>query len=336
VYDLVKDQVTLVGVLENQNAFSINLWESIYCPEKKRDMEQLFGTRERKNEEQIGELEIKYKLLNSGGHNGAISSIETCLQRPILLTCSVQDQTVRIWDYNTCKCVLTKTFIVTQENRVASEPLTCASLHPSGYYMAVGLHDNIKVYHMIHDDDGLRHFHTYDIKKAKKIKFSSGGQYLCAATDKHIYLLGTFSLEQICKLDWPSQQISSLAFNPNDSILSVTSADGYIQKYDLVQMKKNGDASIKKEFEHRDITFVHDKSDDHKCVAVGQEHKAGASLFLIDKKDEYEVKHIRPELEAGYKNQPLLRLNGVALVQTYINNIRNLVCVTNRGTVRVV
>ena len=32
VYDLVKEQLTLVGVLENQNAFSVNLWDNIYSP----------------------------------------------------------------------------------------------------------------------------------------------------------------------------------------------------------------------------------------------------------------------------------------------------------------
>jgi|LauGreDrversion4_2_1035121.scaffolds.fasta_scaffold33366_6 hypothetical protein len=98
-------------------------------------------------------------------------------------------------------------------------------MHPSGYYLAVGLTENIKIYHLMHDD--LRLFHTYDIKRSKKLKFSTGGQYLVAATDKHIILLSTYGLEQLCKLDSPSQQVTALAFNQDDSILSFMSADGF-------------------------------------------------------------------------------------------------------------
>jgi WD40 repeat protein len=109
--------------------------------------------------------------------------------------------------------------------KIAQEPLTCAAMHPSGYYLAVGLHDQIKVYHLMHDD--LRLFHTFDIKKTRKLKFSQGGQFLVSATDKHIYVLSTYGLEQLCKLDSPSQQVTALAFNDDDSILSFTSADGF-------------------------------------------------------------------------------------------------------------
>ncbi len=153
--------------------------------------------------------------------------METCLQRPILLTCSTKDQTVRVWDYISNTQVLSKSFVIidTSSGKVAAEPLSCAAMHPSGYYLAVGLTENIKIYHLMHDD--LRLFHTYDIKRSKRLKFSTGGQYLVAATDKHIILLSTYGLEQLCKLDSPSQQVTALAFNQDDSILSFMSADGF-------------------------------------------------------------------------------------------------------------
>ena len=186
----------MVAALENQNAIIVNLWDNILSPEKRKELEQLFGSKKRKETEPLSDkVEIKYRLLNNGGHNGEVSSLDTCLQRPILLTCSIKDQTVRIWDYISNKCVLTKSFVITDSstNKITQEPLTCAALHPSGYYLAVGLQDQIKVLHLMHDD--LRPFHVFDLKKTKKLKFSSGGHYLCAATDKNIFILSTYGLE---------------------------------------------------------------------------------------------------------------------------------------------
>lgn len=55
---------------------------------------------------------------------------------------------------------------------------------------------------------------------------------------KHIHLVSTYGLEELACLPAPSQQISSLAFNRNDTLLMFTSSDGYLQRFDLVTLKK--------------------------------------------------------------------------------------------------
>jgi hypothetical protein len=55
------------------------------------------------NEEKAS-LDVKFDLICKGFHSGAISSIDVAVQRPILVTCSREDQTLRLWNYFTGEC----------------------------------------------------------------------------------------------------------------------------------------------------------------------------------------------------------------------------------------
>ena len=94
--------------------------------------------KELKEKERRDIQELKYNYVGKGFHSGAITEMHTCLQRPILLTCSIPDQTVRIWNYITNTCELTENFA---DINIGLKPLSAAALHPSGYYMAVALVD---------------------------------------------------------------------------------------------------------------------------------------------------------------------------------------------------
>jgi hypothetical protein len=49
-------------------------------------------------------------------------------------------------------------------------------MHPSGYYMAAGFIDRVRVMHIL--DDELREYRTLEHRNCHKMKFSTGGQYL--------------------------------------------------------------------------------------------------------------------------------------------------------------
>ena len=49
---------------------------------------------------------IGYRMLGNGFHSGEITEMHTCLQRPILLTMSYEDQYIRLWNYEDDKCEL--------------------------------------------------------------------------------------------------------------------------------------------------------------------------------------------------------------------------------------
>lgn len=53
---------------------------------------------------------ISYKVVGQGNHSGEITEMHTCLQRPILLTMSHEDQTIRLWNYEDNICELEKNF----------------------------------------------------------------------------------------------------------------------------------------------------------------------------------------------------------------------------------
>ena len=107
----------------------------------------------------------------------------------------------------------------------------------------------------------------------------------CSATDKHIWLLSNYGNETIVKLDCPSQFVTALAFNHNDSVLSFTSSDGFHQRYDLVHLKKRNEAFIDRTLEYRGVVFLQDQSDEVKCVSVGQVTRTGGNLRIFNKDD---------------------------------------------------
>jgi WD40 repeat protein len=54
--------------------------------------------------------EIRYFTVASGFHQGEISCMDICIQRPIIATLSKGDSTIRVWNYDTGECELMKSY----------------------------------------------------------------------------------------------------------------------------------------------------------------------------------------------------------------------------------
>ena len=201
--------------------------------------------------------------------------MDVCLQRPIILTASDDDQTVRIWNYVTNTCELVKDFSSLFMNRVA--------LHASGYYMAVAFDDNLRVFHILYQE--LEEFHIYQIRHIKQLKFSSGGQYLLAATAKHIHVISTYEMEEVGRLPPPSQHTSHLSFNERDSCVSAVSSDGFMQRYLLPGLKKLGESPIIVRGCHFTSSLFLSNQDEYTVMCVGQEKESGGCIRIYDKDD---------------------------------------------------
>ena len=124
--------------------------------------------------------EIKFETVGKGFHSGAITAMDISLQRPILVTASREDSTIRFWNYYTGQCELSRRYFVLEKEKDASDklreqakPLLSLALHPSGYYLAAGFMDKVRIMHVLHDE--LREFRTLEIKNVNKVKFSNGG-----------------------------------------------------------------------------------------------------------------------------------------------------------------
>lgn len=114
----------------------------------------------------------------------------------------------------TSSCELVQSFTKRQDKEII-KPLRCCALHPSGYYMAVGLTDRLQIFHILHKE--LRLFHTYDHKNTQILKFSAGGQTLWAVDQKNIVVYNTFTLERLKIIQSLSMHPSDLAFDQFDS-----------------------------------------------------------------------------------------------------------------------
>ncbi len=113
--------------------------------------------------------------------------MDISLQRPILVTGSKEDSSIRFWNYYTGQCELSRSYYgreldpaPTDKPREHAKLLLSLALHPSGYYLAAGYIDKVRVMHVLHDD--LREFRILEIKNCTRMKFSNGGQFL-ALTD---------------------------------------------------------------------------------------------------------------------------------------------------------
>lgn len=81
------------------------------------------------------EREIKSDLICKGFHSGGITAIDVAVQRPILVTASRDDSTVRLWNYLTGVCELAREYYVVEDAaiRAQAKPLSAVAIHPSGY-----------------------------------------------------------------------------------------------------------------------------------------------------------------------------------------------------------
>lgn len=124
--------------------------------------------------------EIKFELLCKGFHSGSISGVDVAVQRPLLVTSSREDSTIRLWNYVTGQCELAREYYVLEDSavRAQAKPLITVAIHPSGYQLAASFIDKILIHHILHDK--LRHFKAIELRNAQLIKYSTGGQYFFA------------------------------------------------------------------------------------------------------------------------------------------------------------
>ena len=93
-------------------------------------------------------FEIKFELVCQGFHQGAITSMDMALQRPIIITSSQTDKTIRVWNYLTGHCEYCK-IILTEKDDVEKEmDILSVAIHPNGYYIAVSDREMIRFFHL--------------------------------------------------------------------------------------------------------------------------------------------------------------------------------------------
>lgn len=97
--------------------------------------------------------EILFEYLYKGFHNKPITGMDVCLQRPLVATCSHEDSTIRIWNYKNFACKLLRMFYFrvkdTNQSDADNKPLLTLAFHPTGYYLAVGCTDKLRLFYVL-------------------------------------------------------------------------------------------------------------------------------------------------------------------------------------------
>lgn len=162
--------------------------------------------------------------------------MDIAIQRPLLVTCSHVDAVVRIWNYNTLKCEIAKQ-LITDQKESHSNNLLCVAMHPTGYYIAVGFEEKIRMFHILYDD--LRFFRDINIKNASSLKFSHGGNFLATASHKAVIVYDTYSMVLIANYNAHTSQVNDIAWSKNDTKLVSVGSDGGIYEYQIFKKTKD-------------------------------------------------------------------------------------------------
>jgi len=69
--------------------------------------------------------------------------MDLCIRKPLAITCSKEDKTVKIWNYEQKKLELSKLY---------NEDILNVAFHPSGFHVVIGLVDKVILANVLSDD----------------------------------------------------------------------------------------------------------------------------------------------------------------------------------------
>lgn len=199
--------------------------------------------------------ECNWEQLGAGSHSGPIMDMSICSRKPLVATCG-SEGTLKIWNYETHQCEITKRF---------AEDMFSVSMHPSGLHVLVGFSDKLRLMNLLIDD--IKTFKEFSIRGVRLSAFSNGG-HLFAVVYGHVIQIFSFStFENITNLAGHSQKVRSLCWSPNDTSLVSCGSDGAIYQWDPVAKESNS----QRKFE------VVNRGVDYTSIAIDKEDKIWAA-----------------------------------------------------------
>ncbi|PAA47901.1 hypothetical protein BOX15_Mlig009485g2, partial [Macrostomum lignano] len=163
----------------------------------------------------------EFEPLTDPSHNGPITGLDVCLQKPLVATCST-DRSVRVWNYETGRCA--------QRRRFADEAYSVA-LHPTGHQIAVGFVDKLRLMSLL--ADGLRTVKEFQIRGCKECAFSNGGHLLAAAHGNTVQVFNTLTYQCVANLKGHSGRVRCLAWRQGDIGLVTGGQEGAVYEWNL-------------------------------------------------------------------------------------------------------
>jgi WD40 repeat protein len=179
--------------------------------------------------------DIKFDLVCRGFHSGSIDSVDIAVQRPIIVTASREDSTIRIWNYFTHQCELAREYYILEDASIrdAVRPLKSIAIHPSGYYLAASFIDKIRLYHILHDE--LRAYKTIEVKNCQRMRFNPGGNFFFVVDGKNVIIYNAYTLQRLHQIKATPEGVSDIVFggDRDSSSFAIVTPDGFLGRYRL-------------------------------------------------------------------------------------------------------
>ena len=170
--------------------------------------------------------------LQIGFHTGAITDMATCARKPLLVTCSKEDKSIRLWNYRLHECL--DAIVFTND---AQRPL-CVDLHPSGHLVMVGFSGRLHLYHV--RLGGLRFSREILVKGSRVSRFSGHGGLIAVACSRRIEVFRTYTEECIGGFTGHAMPITDFAWRKDDLGIVSVAMDGTCYEWDLSGLDGTG------------------------------------------------------------------------------------------------
>jgi len=175
------------------------------------------------------------KVFCGGFHSGKVRHMDLAVQKPLLATCSDEDSTLRIWNYTSMTCELAKKLYIIEKEGLdprtepVTKPLQSLAFHPSGFYLAIGFMDKLRLFHLLSDE--LRFFREVSASRCTLLKFSNEGHMLAAVSGQNIMIYQSYTLEFLQVVCAHTSVIQEISWSRLDQKLYSVGADGAIFEY---------------------------------------------------------------------------------------------------------
>ena len=193
-------------------------------------------------------------VTHGGVHKGAITCSDMAVERSILVTLCVDDNTARIWNYETQKCEVVHHF-------GSDEPLSIA-VHTNGLFMVVSFKDRVRGYNI--GMAALKPYKEVIQKGCKEILFSHSGQYFACASGINLVVFNSTTFKQVMNFQGHMMPIKKIAWAPGDLVLFSASVDGTVYgwptsrdgRIDVVASNPRASAILSLEIDSSNMAFL--------------------------------------------------------------------------------
>eukprot|EP00928_Gymnodinium_smaydae_P038578 TRINITY_DN26587_c0_g2_i3.p1 TRINITY_DN26587_c0_g2~~TRINITY_DN26587_c0_g2_i3.p1 ORF type:complete len:1029 (+),score=221.22 TRINITY_DN26587_c0_g2_i3:1007-4093(+) len=171
-------------------------------------------------------------ILCGGFHSAAVSDVSIATHRPLIVSLSRSDCTLRIWNYIASRCELV--------HELTNEEPTGVALHPLGFLVAVTFADKLRLFQILASE--LLLYKEMQMRGARVPCFSNGGHMLAVIAGKQVTVFNTYTFAKVAMLRGHSSQVASMSFDSDDGVLATVGEDGSIAEWSTRTWTKRNDA----------------------------------------------------------------------------------------------